>query len=353
MPKQVKSDAGPRIAFLISQRWKNNLFSEIELNRIKSFARIIEPENDKLDALAVRNLLKDADGIITSWVTPKLDLETLASAKNLKVICHCAGTIKPVISEDTIKKLLDNGVVITTTSPALGIGVAEFTLGVIICGLKKVFFMRDDIAGGKWQEFHGKWNEDRYPGALTPVEPYHITVGVIGGGYCGGHLIKLLNNFEIKILLYDPYKSEEDCRKMGAEKSDLEHLMASSDVITLHAPSTPQTKGLINKDLIKKIKDGALFVNTAVAGEVDEEALIRELKTGRFYACIDQTLIQPAPGDHPFRNMKNVSLTPHIAGHTSNGLQRQGRYAADELERFFKNGKVQFGLRSERLAIIE
>jgi len=343
----------PKIAFLISRWWNENLFSPEEIERIKSFAEIIEAKDGNLDAVTIRNLLADADGIITSWGTPSLEEKTLAEARKLKLICHCAGTLKYTIPENAIKNLLERGMVITTTSPAIGIGVAEFTLGVIICGLKKVFFMREDIAGGKWREFHGRWNEDGYPNELTPAEPFQVTVGVIGAGYCGSHLIRLLKNFEMKILLYDPYKTEEDCRKMGVEKSGLEHLMASADVITLQAPFTPQTQKMINKDLISKIKDGALFVNTAAAGEVDEEALIRELKTGRFYACIDQTLIQPAPKDHPFRNMKNVSLTPHIAGHISNGFRRQGRYAVDELEKFFKDGQVQFGLKPERLAIIE
>jgi len=343
----------PRIAFLISPWWKENLFSEDELNRIKSFAEIVEPKSNGLDAAGAKILLKDADGAVTTWGTPMLDEETWAAAKKLRIICHCAGSIKPIMPENVLKSLLSKGTAISTTSPAIGIGVAEFTLGIIICGLKKTFFMREGIAAGKWREFHGRWNEDDYPSELTPVEPYGVTVGVIGAGYCGSHLIKLLKNFELKILLYDPYKTEEDCRKMGVEKATLERLMATSDVITLHAPGTPQTKGMINKDLIAKIKDGALFVNTAVADEVDEEALIRELKTGRFYACIDQTLVQPAPEDHPFRHMKNVSLTPHIAGHISNGFRRQGKYAAEELEGFFKNGKVRFGLRADRLAIIE
>ena len=353
MAKLNKPTSRPKIAFLISQWWKENIFSADELNRIKSFAEIVELEGGRLDADGVKRALKDAAGAVTTWETPALNDDTLADAKKLKMICHCAGSIRPIMSENVLKNLLEKGTIISTTSPAIGIGVAEFTLGVIICGLKKTFFMREGIASGKWREFHGRWNQDGHPCELTPVEPYNVTVGVIGAGYCGSHLIKLLRNFEMKILLYDPYKSEEDCRKMGAEKSDLEHLMASSDVITLHAPSTPQTKGMINKDLITKIKDGALFVNTAAAGEVDEEALILELKTGRFYACIDQTLIQPAPQNHPFRNMKNVSLTPHIAGHISNGFRRQGKYAVDELEGFFKDGRVRFGLRADRLAIIE
>jgi phosphoglycerate dehydrogenase-like enzyme len=194
---------------------------------------------------------------------------------------------------------------------------------------------------------------DQPADALIPSDPCGLTAGVIGAGCCGGHIIKLLRNFEMEILLYDPYKNEEDCRRMGVKKSGLPELMQNSDVITLHAPNIPQTKGMISRELIKKIKDGALFVNTAPGAEVDEEALIEELKTGRFYACIDQTVIQPAPADHPFRDMKNVMLTPHIAGHVSNGFKRQGRHIVDDLERFYKGEKLSYRLNMDRLDIIE
>jgi phosphoglycerate dehydrogenase-like enzyme len=93
-------------------------------------------------------------------------------------------------------------------------------------------------------------------------------------------------------------------------------------------------------------------VNTALGKEVDEEALIEELKTGRFYACIDQTLKQPAPLEHPFRKMKNVMLTPHIAGHVSNGFKRQGRYIVEDIERFYKGEKLSHQLNLEMLKII-
>jgi phosphoglycerate dehydrogenase-like enzyme len=212
---------------------------------------------------------------------------------------------------------------------------------VIIVSVKKVFFMRDSIREGKWSEVRS-----------MARDPFGLTVGVIGAGYCGRHLIKLLQNFEMEILVSDPNKSKKECEKMGAKKVELDYLMANSDVISLHAPDIPQTKNLINRERIKLIKDGAVFINTARGSEVDEKALIEELKKGRFYACLDVTLPEPPAADSPLRKMKNVFLTPHIAGHASNGMKRQGRDAAGELERFFRGEDLLYRIRKESFSIV-
>ena len=212
--------------------------------------------------------------------------------------------------------------------------------------------MQAEIKKGKWAELQGKWYTGNSKSEIEVMDPFNATIGVIGGGFCGSHLIKLLQNFEMEVLLYDPYKTEEECRKMGAKKVELDYLLSHSDVITLHAPNIPQNEKMLNKEKIRRIKDGAVFINTSRGMLVDEQALIEELKTGRFYACLDVTCPEPPATDSPLRNMKNVFLTPHIAGHTSNGLKRQGKYAVDELERFFKGERVRYQLRKEKLDII-
>lgn len=341
----------PRIAFVLRKKWKNNCFSEEHIKTLESFAEIDERVYDNLDEEKIKDLVKDADGIITSWETPKFTDDILAASEKLKIVCNCAGTARIIFKDDIFAKVLDRGIAVTTTGAAIGIGVAEFNLGLIIMGVKKIFFMKEGIREGKWKEYTASWR-DEPSGDLVPNEPYGLTVGVIGGGFCGAHLIKLLNNFDMRVLLYDPYKNAEQCRALGAEKTELEYLMENCDVISVNTPETPETDGMLNAGLLKKIKDGALLVNTAKASAIDEEALIGELSTGRFFACIDQTVKQPAPADHPFRNMPNVMLTPHIAGHVSNGFKRQGKFAVDELGRFFRGEKLRFGVRKEQLSFI-
>ena len=344
----------PKVSFLMKKIWHDNCFSYEEIKRLESFAEVVDREEEfsfpltewanltvelkKHDENKMIELIENADGILTCWETPKITPEMLRAADKLKIICHCAGTIKPHISEEALRVIRDRNIVVTNTSVALGKGVAEFTLGMIILGLKKVFFMQDEIKQGKWQEIR-----------KMATDPFDVIIGVIGGGFCGGHVIKLLQNFEVKVLLYDPYKTEEECKKIGAEKVELEYLLSHSDVITLHAPNIPRNEKLIDKKRIQQIKDGAVFINTSRGMLVDEEALIEELKTGRFYACLDVTRSEPPAIDNPLRNMKNVFLTPHIAGHASNGMKRQGRYAVDGLERFFNGEEVKYRIKKERL----
>lgn len=329
------------VSFLMKKDWFNKCFSPAEIKRLKSFAGLCDDGYEDINENKMTEAVKDATAVLTCWDTPPITAKVLAAGKDIKIICHCAGSVKGYISADAWDEIWKRDIAVTNTSAALGRGVAEFTLGMIITGLKRVSLLQQGCRSGKWPELRH-----------LPREPYDITVGVIGGGYCGGHLIKLLQNFEISVLLYDPFKTDDECRQMGAKKVELEYLLANSDVVTLHAPNIPQTVNLINSERIKLIKDGALFVNTSRGSEVDEQALIEELKTGRFFACLDVTNPEPAAPDNPLRNMENVVLTPHIAGHTSNGFKRQGKYAVDELERFSNGREMLFRIKRERLNII-
>jgi len=329
-----------KTAFLMTHDMRCRCFSDKDLARLAELSDVVDRELAELDEDRMVQLASGADAILTCWGTPPLTPKVLQAAPELGIFCHCAGTVKPYVHEDAWPVIWDRDIVVTNTAAALGVGVAEFALGMIITSLKKVFFMRDAVSDGAWHEVRG-----------IASDPYDVTIGVIGAGSCGGHVIKLLQNFDLRVLLYDPYKSEEDCARLGAEKVELDYLMANSDCITLHAPNIPQNEGMISRELIKRIKDGAVFINTARGMEVDEPALIDELKTGRFYACLDVTEPEPPAKDNPLRRMKNVFLTPHIAGHASNGMKRQGRYAVDELRRFSRGEPVLYRVTRDRLDI--
>jgi len=322
----------------MKKEWRDKCFFSKDIERLKSFAEVIDRRYEDLDEDKVIQLIEDAEGILTCWGTPKITEKILKAGAKLRIICHAAGTVKPYIDKDAMDIIWEKDIVVTNTAVALGIGVAEFALGMIIVTLKKVFFMRDEIEEGKWSEIANR---------VGVIDPFNVTIGVIGGGYCGSHLIKLLRNFEVEIYLYDPYKDEEECKRMGAKKVELEYLLSHSDVITLHAPNISQNDKMIDQKGIKQIKDGAVFINTSRGMLVDEEVLIEELKTGRFYACLDVTHPEPPAPDNPLRNMKNVFLTPHIAGHAANGMKRQGQYAVDELERFFKGESLKYRIRKD------
>jgi phosphoglycerate dehydrogenase-like enzyme len=138
----------------------------------------------------------------------------------------------------------------------------------------------------------------------------------------------------VHILLYDPYVGEEQARSMGVVKVELDELVQEADVISLHAPALPATYHMIDARRLSMMKDDALIINTARGSLIDEEALIRELEKGRFFAFLDVTDPEPPAPDSPLRRLPNVVVTPHIAGCIEN-CTRMGERAVEELRRFF------------------
>jgi phosphoglycerate dehydrogenase-like enzyme len=125
---------------------------------------------------------------------------------------------------------------------------------------------------------------------------------------------------------------DDEIRARGARPVDLACLMSTSDVVSVHAASTPATAGLVSADLLALIKPGATFINTSRGAVVDEAALIRELATGRFDAVLDVTCDEVLSPDSPLWDMPNVTLTPHWAGSLGRELHRLGHGAVIDVE---------------------
>jgi len=132
----------------------------------------------------------------------------------------------------------------------------------------------------------------------------------------------------------------------------LEELMATSDVVSVHAPTTPETHKMIGAGQFKAMKDGALFVNNARAWVVDEDAMLAELQTGRIRAVLDVFGQEPLPADSPLRDLDNAFLTPHVAGATVESRSRLVEAIADDFVRFFSGEQPRLAVSWERLQIM-
>jgi phosphoglycerate dehydrogenase-like enzyme len=150
----------------------------------------------------------------------------------------------------------------------------------------------------------------------------------------GRHVIKLLRPFGVRVLLYDPYVSAEEASQLGAEKVEMDDLVARADIVSLHAPGKPETYHMLSAERLAMIKDDALLINTARGTLVDEAALVGELAKGRFFAFLDVTDPEPPAADSPLRQLENVVITPHSAGCIED-CGRMGEMAVEELRRFF------------------
>ena len=306
------------IVLLFPSNLISSLFSSEAITRLVALGTVIN-HADSAD-------VADADILVTSWGSPAVSKEILDRCPNLRLVAHAAGSVKPVVTEP----LWEKGVRVTNAAKALGIGVAETALGLTICTVKNVFALNANIHNGGWDE-----------GREDVRELYNLTVGVLGSGRAGSHYIKLLQNFGVRVLCYDPYLSEEKAAALGCEKASLEEVLQNSDVVSVHAPSIEATHHMINADILKLMKKDAVLINTARGTIIDERALYDHMAAGNLrYACLDVFDPEPPGAENPLRKLPNCILTPHLAGLVNNGRQRIGMHITEEIERFVRSGKL-------------
>ncbi|TIT00746.1 2-hydroxyacid dehydrogenase [Mesorhizobium sp.] len=207
--------------------------------------------------------------------------------------------------------------------------VAEFTIGAILAETRLIRVGHEALRKGEWRG-------DLYRADRTGRELNEMTVGVIGYGNIGTRLVRLLRAFGCRILVSDPYVqlSAED-RNAGVELVALDDLLSRSDVVTLHSRVTEETRRLINKDTIARMKPGVIFINTARGPLVDYDALYDALVSGHIGSAMLETFaVEPVPADWPLLQLPNVTLTPHIAGASVRTVTYAAEQAAEEVRRF-------------------
>jgi len=323
-----------KIAMLLTKATRDRCFSKAAIVRMKAIGPVSGLAIDKLDPALMQKTLQDADAAITGWGTPMLSEDLLAGATRLKYVLHSAGSVKNTLCEAGWRR----GIRVTTTSAALGISVAEFTLGLLLVGLPRGFALAWRTRKGHWWECDSTQNKGMH----------RTTIGVVGAGFAGRHVIRLLKPFGVTVLLYDPYVTKMQATEMGVVKTDLNTLMRKSDAVTIHAPSIPETGKMINARNLALMKQGALLINTSRGSLIDEAALADVLAAGKIFACLDVTDPEPPAVNSPFRKSENVFLTPHISG-TGSAL-RQGDYVVADLEAFAAGKKPAYELKFEMLA---
>lgn len=328
----------PIIAITIGHQNDRRMLNAVALEKLATFAEVIQhPGFEPASKQDLIQLLPQADACITSWDVAPLDTEVLQAAPRLKAMVHMGGSINHLVTN----AVWERGIRVFGASPALAQDVAETTLGMIIVGMKRVIPLSNHVRDGGWRE-----------SPYWPARELHgKTVGIIGASHVGQWIIRLLEPFKNRVLLYDPYLPSEEAARLGAKKADLDELVQQADVISLHAPAKPETHHLLNARRLALMKDNALIVNTARGTLIDEEALIAELEKGRLVAILDVTDPEPPAPDSPLRKLENVAVTPHLAGCIED-CSRLSEMAAEELRRFFVGEPPLYEITPEMLSRI-
>lgn len=241
-------------------------------------------------------------------------------------------------------EVLNRGISVTHAAVALAPAVAEMAMLLVLLGLRHVQRYDRALKSGS------AWEGQKAFG--PPFELRGQRVGVISASYVGRHFIALMRAMECDIWVYDPYLTDEQAATLGVTRVPLRDLMAQCPIVSIHAPSTPETHHMLGQAEFALMPDGALLVNTARSWMTDEDALLAELRTGRIAAALDVFDTEPLPLDSPFRQLDNVILTPHVAGASVQARFRQGETIVAELTRFFSGQALAFEVTRERYAIL-
>lgn len=239
-----------KCVLLLDEERYGKVFLPETLEKLSQKVELIYRPHRTMDADNTRKIIAGADIAITSWGSVKMEKEILDAAPNLKLVAHAAGSVKPIVSPEFIARQIK----ITSAAVALGVGVAEFIIGAIIMLGKRLKEQVISVDSGGWVAKQG--NE--------AIEMFQARVGIVGAGCVGRHLMKLLGNFDIaSIWVYDPYLREQEATKLGSEKKTLKEIFSTCDYICLCAPVNKETTGMIGADLIRTIKENAVFINYA------------------------------------------------------------------------------------------
>ncbi len=304
-------------------------------DRLRSFADVVQnPESRRPTDGEKEEGLADAEGAILGRSGGGLTPEQIDGAKRLRIVGVAGGSVRLVSPEH----LLDRGITLVNTAWAMAQSVAEFTLALMLCGLRDLPHMMDIMRTEGWGRARG------------PRDLAGKNVGLIGFGLIGRRVAKLLEPFECTVRIYDPYVADEEIEAAGAVPSTLPELMASSFVVSLHAGATEESQALLGRDELALMPDGGLLVNTGRAAVVDEAALIAELGSGRIKAALNVYWKEPLAAEHALRELDNVILTPHGGGLTLDRQHRIGSSLVEGFERFFAGQDPSHTVRREMLS---
>jgi (S)-sulfolactate dehydrogenase len=307
------------MAIIVISEWIDAAAAErlAELHHVVMDAELYADRPRLLRALA------DADAWIVRNQT-RVDLEAIAAAPRLKVV----GRVGVGLETIDVGALRARDVVVSWAPGTNAGSVAEYVMGAMLAHARRYAEATAHLSSGGW-------DRQRFMG----TELHGKVLGIVGLGDIGARLARRARAFGMSVLASDPFVHEHVAAVQEYEVRlvELGELLATSDVVSLHAPLVASTRGLIGAAALSRMKPTALLVNTSRGGLVDEEALAAALQRGALGgAALDVRAHEPPGADDPLRGAPNLILTPHVAGVTHESNLRASQHIADEVLRVLR-----------------
>lgn len=289
--------------------------------REKGIHVLTNPFGRTLTAEEAARFIADVDGLIAG--TEPLTHEVLSCAKRLKVISRCGVGLDNVDLDAASRR----GIVVTTTSQAHVDAVAELTIGAMFALLRRIPQNDRAIRQGRWEKASGKLLRGR-------------TVGIVGLGRVGKAVVRALRPFHVKVAAYDPVQDAAFAAAYDVRYTSLEELLAQAEIVSLHMPCTDETRHLLNRERLERMRPGAYLINTARGGLVDEEALSDALESGRLAGAFIDTF-EREPYQGRLAQLPNAILSPHVGAYALESRLAMEIEAVENLLSHLERGERQ------------
>lgn len=265
-----------------------------------------------LKSAELRGLLTGCDGYIAGL--DEIDRDALSGADRLKVIARYGVGVDNV----DLNAAAQLGIIVTNTPGANSVSVAELTVGLILALARNLVEASLATRTGGWPRMNGLTLEGK-------------RIGLLGFGAIGRQVARRLKGFDCRIIVTDPFITDDAAREAGVAAVPLEEMLSQADFVSLHVPLTPETRELVDARFLARMKQGAFLINTSRGELIQERALLDALESGHLRgAALDVFTREPPEAGNPLLALPQVLATPHTAAHTDGAIRNMGQMAVSD-----------------------
>ena len=299
--------------------------SDVGVKIFKDTPGIDVDVNTGLTPEELTKIIGPYDGLVIRSAT-KVTPQILEAADNLKVIGRAGIGLDNVDIPEASKR----GIVVMNTPEGNTITTAEHTIAMIMALSRNIPQATSSLREGRWEKKK-----------LKGQEVYNKTLGLIGVGHIGRIVADRAKGLKMKVIVYDPYIKPEAIEKLDLEPVSFDTLLERADYITIHTPKTDETANIINAESISKMKKGAMLINCARGGIVDEAAAYDALKSGQLGGAAFDVFVTEPPGENPLMTLPNFICTPHLGASTREAQDNVARDVAEQITAYLLHGTVK------------
>lgn len=284
----------------------------LDMLREKGYEVMLNSQGRPLKQEELLELAADADGLLVG--IDEVSRQVIEGAPNLKAISKYGVGVDNI----DLQAARERGIIVANTPGVNTDAVADLAVALMLCAARQLAAADHSVRKGEWKKFMG-------------VSLFKKTVGILGTGQIGRAVARRLKGFETKLLLYDIARDEEFAATVGGRYAELTEVLQEADFVSVHLPLLPATRNLIGEAELRRMKAGAIIVNTARGGIIDETALVKALREKWIRgAALDTFSVEPLANEE-LRKLPNVVLTPHIGAYTEEAVLMMGMQAARNL----------------------